>query len=48
MKSTSADIGKAKELLGWEPSVSVEEGVKKSVEWYKENLPWSSEIKLTE
>ena len=48
MKSTSADIGKAKELLGWEPTVSVEEGVKKSVEWYKDNLPWSSEIKLTD
>lgn len=48
MKSTWADIGKAKELLDWEPTVSVEEGVKKSVEWYKDNLPWSSEIKLTD
>lgn len=48
MKSTWADIGKAKELLGWEPTVSVEEGVQRTVAWYRENLPWSSKIKLTD
>lgn len=31
---TSADITKAKELLGFEPKVSFEEGVEKFVEWY--------------
>lgn len=31
---TYADIGKAKKLLGYEPTVSVEEGVARFVEWY--------------
>jgi UDP-glucuronate 4-epimerase len=33
---TYADVSKAKRLLGWEPKVTVEEGVPKFVEWYKE------------
>lgn len=35
---TYADIRKAKRLLGWKPKVSVEEGIKRFVEWYKENV----------
>lgn len=34
---TYADISKAKELLGYEPKTSFEEGIKKFVDWYKEN-----------
>ena len=33
MKSTWADIGKARTLLGWEPQVSIEEGLRRTVEW---------------
>jgi UDP-glucose 4-epimerase len=33
-----ADIWKAKEKLGYEPKVSIKEGVKKSIEWYKSRL----------
>lgn len=29
------DIAKAKQLLGWEPMVSVDEGLKKTIEYYK-------------
>ena len=32
---TYADIKKAKRLLGWQPKVRIEEGIKKTVEWYK-------------
>ncbi len=32
---TYADISKARKMLGYEPKVSVEEGVKKFVEWYR-------------
>lgn len=32
-----ADITKAKELLGWEPKVSKEEGLKKMIEWVHTN-----------
>lgn len=30
------DPALAKEVLGWTPSVSIEEGIKKTVEWYKD------------
>ena len=32
---TQADITKAKELLGWRPEVSFEEGVKRTQHWFK-------------
>jgi nucleoside-diphosphate-sugar epimerase len=34
MDVTWADISKAKTLLGWEPKVSFEEGIKKLVDWH--------------
>ena len=34
---TYADITKAKKLLGYEPKTSFEEGIKKFVDWYKNN-----------
>ena len=35
--ATWADIGKARQLLGWSPEVPVEEGLRRCVEWYREN-----------
>jgi dTDP-glucose 4,6-dehydratase len=35
-----AGIAKAKELLDWEPKVSLEEGLARTVQWYKENEKW--------
>lgn len=37
VKETWADITKANTLLGWKPSVSLEEGLKRSVEWHLAN-----------
>ncbi|MBF0300439.1 MAG: GDP-mannose 4,6-dehydratase [Oligoflexia bacterium] len=38
LTDTAADIEKAKRLLGgWSPQITIEEGVRKSVEWYLEN-----------
>lgn len=34
------DISKIKKELGWDPKVSFEEGVKKTVEWYRRNEEW--------
>ena len=34
---TYADISRAKKLIGYEPKVSFEEGIRKFVEWYKKN-----------
>jgi len=37
IKDSFASIEKAKNLLGYKPLVSLEEGIKKSIVWYKEN-----------
>jgi UDP-glucuronate 4-epimerase len=34
---TFADVSKAKRMLGYEPKVKIEEGMKNFVEWYKKN-----------
>jgi len=36
VKHTSADTSKAENLLGYQPTISFEEGLKKEVEWLKE------------
>lgn len=36
MDSTWADISKAKKLLGWEPKVKLEEGLKALMDWHQE------------
>ncbi len=37
VETTYADVTKAKELLGWEPTTSIEEGVEKLVSWFRNN-----------
>ena len=32
------DIARAKEVLSWEPHVDFEEGIKKTIEYFKESL----------
>ncbi len=38
VKKTHADISKAKELLGWQPKVDFYEGLKRTVEWFKNSI----------
>ncbi|MGI6441731.1 MAG: SDR family oxidoreductase [Peptoniphilaceae bacterium] len=38
IKHSNADINKAKEMLGYDPSWSFERGIEEAIEWYKENL----------
>ena len=38
IKHSLADVKKAKELIGYEPFVSFEEGIAMAIDWYKENL----------
>ncbi len=42
--STQADIGKARELLGWEPSEFLDDGIQKTVDWYEQNRNWVSSL----
>jgi nucleoside-diphosphate-sugar epimerase len=44
MRSNHADTSKAEKLLGWKPTVSLREGVTRSVQWYQENRNWASQI----
>ncbi len=46
LMETWADISKAKRLLDWEPQISLEEGFKKSVQWYMDNRHWLKEVKV--
>ena len=36
---TYADIEKSKQMLGFEPKVSIEDGIVKFIEWYREYHP---------
>ena len=46
VKSTYADISKAKSMLNWEPAISLDEGLEQCVKWYRDNQPWAGSIKL--
>jgi len=39
-----ADVSKAKKLLGWQPQVSLEEGVRRLVDWYNSERSLASEV----
>ncbi|MDZ5810485.1 SDR family oxidoreductase [Halorubrum sp. AD140] len=40
VKHTHSDASKAREIIGYEPAVSIEAGAKRFVEWYRENEDW--------
>ena len=46
--ATWASVAKARELLGWQSEVSVEEELRRCVEWYRENREIAREIALWE
>jgi dTDP-glucose 4,6-dehydratase len=38
------DAAKLKQELGWEPSISFEEGLEKTVDWYLKNQDWVNRV----
>ena len=46
MKTTWADIAKAKRLLDWEPQVSLQDGIQKTLGWHQANRTWLDDIRL--
>jgi UDP-glucuronate 4-epimerase len=45
MLANWANVEKAKRLLGWEPQVTLQEGIAKLVAWYDNELEWASQVK---
>lgn len=43
--ATWAHIEKAREKLNWYPTVSIEEGIQKTVDWYRENRAFINNLK---
>lgn len=46
--ATWANVEKANRLLGWRPIISIEEGLRRAVEWYRENRALAAQISLGE
>jgi UDP-glucuronate 4-epimerase len=46
MQANLADVTKAGEILGWEPSIGMEEGISRTIAWYNENREWARELAL--
>ena len=46
MKVTWAEIGKARELLSWEPEISLDEGLSRTVKWYLDHRGWLKDIRV--
>ncbi|MBI4338628.1 MAG: GDP-mannose 4,6-dehydratase [Chloroflexi bacterium] len=44
MMVTWADTSKAKALLGWEATTPIEEGIRLTADWYRQNHHWAREI----
>ena len=42
--ATWADIGKAEQLLGWQPQVSTVQGIEQLVDWYRVNQLWARDV----
>jgi len=41
---TAACIDRARSLLGWSPEVGLEEGVRRTAEWYEANRSWAKDL----
>ncbi len=44
IRATWADISKAGSMLGWEPQVSLDQGLKACVDWYQQEQAWASKV----
>lgn len=42
--TNQADVTRAKDLLGWEPQVTLDQGVSRLVDWYMEERAWASQV----
>jgi UDP-glucuronate 4-epimerase len=46
MQATCANIGKAARVVDWRPKVSLDEGIKLTVDWHIVNPEWLKDIEV--
>lgn len=46
MKETIADITCARQTLGWQPKILLDEGIRRTVLWYNTNRHWLKDLRL--
>ena len=44
MNASWADVSKAKQVLNWQPQVSLEEGIQQIIDWYMQEHAWASQV----
>lgn len=44
MSASWADVSKARRLLGWEPRVGLDEGIRQVIGWYRQEHAWASQV----
>ena len=42
--TTWANIVRAREVLDWTPAIGIEEGIRRTVEWYRANREWARNL----
>ena len=46
MLANLADVSKARKLLGWNPEVELDEGLRRTVDWYLQGRDWLKDIRI--
>lgn len=46
VKATWANISRSRELLDWEPEMSLDDGLKSVVDWYRTNESWVKDVEV--
>ena len=46
VKATWANISRSRELLDWEPRMTLDDGLKSVVDWYTENKEWVRDVEV--
>ncbi len=44
VRASLADVSKARRLLGWQPQVGLEEGIRRLVDWYNAERAWACQV----
>ena len=44
IQATWANIDRANRLLDWQPRISIEEGLSRTVQWYRDNRDWAKNL----